>query len=177
MATDRLLFRFLRAAPALLLAGSLLAAARVHAQSAGCQFVLGFKALHDMDPTDVGSCLDNQSLAAASGDQQQDTTGGLLVWRKADNWTAFTNGYWTWINGPAGLVQRLNTQRFSWEANPDNLSLADAPASPAPAAAPAASTPAPAPASARPAPAPAAPAPAPATSSPAPAPASYSYSY
>jgi len=47
----------------------------------------------------------------------------LLAWRKADNWTAFTNGYWTWINGPSGLVKRLNTQRYSWEANPENLPL------------------------------------------------------
>ena len=35
--------------------------------------------------------------------------------RKADNWTAFTDGYRTWINGPNGLEQRLNTERFEWE--------------------------------------------------------------
>jgi hypothetical protein len=52
---------------------------------------------------------------------QNSAGGGLLVWRKADNWTAFTDGYRTWINGPAGIQQRLNTQRFSWEPNPDNL--------------------------------------------------------
>ena len=51
------------------------------------------------------------------GDSVQQTTGGLLVWRKADNWTAFTDGYRTWINGPNGLVQRLNTERFEWEAD------------------------------------------------------------
>src|SRR5947209_3438496 len=39
-----------------------------------------------------------------------------MAWRKADNWTAFTNGYETWINGPAGLARRLNTERFTWEA-------------------------------------------------------------
>lgn len=55
-----------------------------------------------------------------------------MAWRKADNWTAFTNGYWTWINGPNGLAKRLNSQRFSWEANPTALPLADAPAAPAP---------------------------------------------
>ncbi len=27
-----------------------------------------------------------------------------MAWRKADNWTAFTNGYKTWLNGPNGLV-------------------------------------------------------------------------
>jgi len=26
----------------------------------------------------------------------------VLVWRKADNRTAFTDGYRTWINGPRG---------------------------------------------------------------------------
>jgi hypothetical protein len=39
------------------------------------------------------------------------------VWRKADNWTAFTDGYRTWVNGPAGLVRRLNTERFPWEGD------------------------------------------------------------
>lgn len=38
-----------------------------------------------------------------------------MVWRKQDNRTAFTDGYRTWINGPNGLQQRLNTERFAWE--------------------------------------------------------------
>ena len=42
-------------------------------------------------------------------------SGGLLVWRKADNLTAFTDGYWTWVNGPRGLQRRLNSERFDWE--------------------------------------------------------------
>jgi len=54
---------------------------------------------------------------------QLTTTGGMLVWRKADNWTAFTDGYRSWINGPNGLQERLNTQRFSWEANPNGLAV------------------------------------------------------
>ncbi len=85
-----------------------------------CQFILGFATLAALDSKDVGTCTDSQAYAA-NGDAQQHTSNGLLVWRKADNWTAFTNGYNTWINGPKGLVKRLNTQRFSWEANPDNL--------------------------------------------------------
>jgi len=71
----------------------------------------------------VGNCLEDEGHTPQNGDGLQHTTNGLLVWRKADNWTAFTNGYWTWINGPNGLVQRLNTQRFPWEANPDGLPL------------------------------------------------------
>ncbi|HEY8741608.1 MAG TPA: hypothetical protein VIU62_00800 [Chloroflexota bacterium] len=58
------------------------------------------------------------------GDAQQHTTAGLTAWRKADNWTAFTNGYRKWINGPQGLAKRLNTQRYSWEANPDQMVIA-----------------------------------------------------
>jgi len=45
----------------------------------------------------------------------------LLVWRKLDNWTTFTDGFHTWVNGPYGLQERLNDQRFGWEANPDGL--------------------------------------------------------
>jgi len=97
----------------------------VQAQVA-CQFILGFKTLHDMTPDITGDCQDNQAFAA-NGDSQQHTTKGLMAWRKADNWTAFTNGYMTWINGPNGLVSRLNTDRFTWEkdqppANPSPTS-------------------------------------------------------
>ena len=86
------------------------------AQAADCQFVLGFAALAQALPQQVGSCSDNQAFAANGDAQQHTSTGGLLVWRKADNWTAFTDGYHTWVNGPAGLQQRLNTERFPWEA-------------------------------------------------------------
>ena len=83
--------------------------------AAECQFVLGFKILRDLVGHDiVGACLESEHYNA-TGDSVQQTTGGLLVWRKADNWTAFTDGYHTWINGPNGLVQRLNTERFDWE--------------------------------------------------------------
>ena len=82
---------------------------------ADCQFVLGFKTLRDLIGHEiVGECLENEHYNA-TGDSVQQTTGGLLVWRKADNWTAFTDGYRTWINGPNGLEQRLNTERFEWE--------------------------------------------------------------
>ncbi|MGI9149105.1 MAG: hypothetical protein ACR2IK_21580 [Chloroflexota bacterium] len=72
--------------------------------------------MHDLTPGNVGDCVEDQAFAD-NGDAQQHTTKGLLVWRKLDNWTAFTNGYQTWLNGPTGLVNRLNTQRFSWEAD------------------------------------------------------------
>ena len=94
-----------------------LSAASTAQAEAECQFVLGFKTLRALIGNDiVGQCLDNEHYNEI-GDSLQQTTGGLLVWRKADNWTAFTDGYRTWINGPQGLQQRLNTQRFEWEAD------------------------------------------------------------
>ncbi len=85
--------------------------------AAECQFVLGFATLRDLVGHDiVGECLENEHHNEI-GDSVQQSTGGLLVWRKTDNWTAFTDGYRTWINGPNGLVQRLNTERFEWEAD------------------------------------------------------------
>ena len=98
---------------------TLLTAATTHAD-ADCRFVLGFKALRDLIPDIVGECLEQEHYNA-TGDSVQHTIGGLLVWRKADNWTAFTDGYRTWINGPNGLQQRLNTERFEWE--PDYASF------------------------------------------------------
>ena len=83
------------------------------AQTPGCQFVLGFSAMAAAVPQ-VGACKEDQHFAP-NGDAQQLTAGGLLVWRKADNWTAFTDGYRTWLNGPNGIQQRLNTETFPWE--------------------------------------------------------------
>ncbi len=98
-------------------------------QAADCQFVLGFKTIRDLIGHNiVGECLDNEHYNAI-GDSVQHTTGGLLAWRKADNWTAFTDGYRTWVNGPNGIQQRLNTERFEWEA--DYASFARASEAPA----------------------------------------------
>ncbi len=80
-----------------------------------CEFVLGFKTLRDLIGHEiVGECLENEHYNE-NGDSIQATTGGLLVWRIADNHTAFTDGYHTWISGPNGLQKRLNTERFPWE--------------------------------------------------------------
>lgn len=97
-----------------------------------CEFVLGFATLQSMIPEEVGQCLTNVQYDPATGDGLQHTTawhgqGGLMVWRKADNWTAFTDGHRTWINGPFGLQQRFNSQRFTWEQNPERLPLVPAP--------------------------------------------------
>ena len=91
--------------------------------AAHCQFVLGFADLKTLideaeGPDKVGECLENQRSNPVNGDALQQTTGGLMAWRKLDNWTAFTDGYRTWINGPNGLEARLNTESFDWEATP-----------------------------------------------------------
>jgi hypothetical protein len=135
------------------------------------EFKLGFKALADQIPEVVGQPLENEHWGP-NGDSLQRTTTGLMAWRKADNWTAFTNGHMTWLNGPAGLQSRLNGQRFCWEgdanraqcAGRESSDLVDpAPAPPAPPAPAPAPAPAPTPAPVPPAPTPApAPAPAPA---------------
>jgi hypothetical protein len=100
----------------LLVLASLLAlmSGGAEAQTGGCSFSLGFADLHTLLPDVVGDCLSN-AVAEPNGDVQQQTTNGLLAWRKADNWTAFTNGSTTWINGPDGVQSRPNDQRFSWE--------------------------------------------------------------
>ena len=79
------------------------------------QFKLGFKTLADTIPNVVGVPLENEHYAS-NGDSLQQTSTGLMVWRKADNWTAFTDGSESWVNGPNGLQERSNDQRFPWEA-------------------------------------------------------------
>ena len=101
-----------------LLAATLLlgpgAAAPVEAQTPACRFQLGFETLHGAMAAIIGDCLENEHYNAI-GDSNQQTTNGLLAWRKSDNWTAFTDGYRTWVNGPYGIQERLNTERFAWE--------------------------------------------------------------
>ncbi|MBI2953277.1 MAG: hypothetical protein HYY30_03110 [Chloroflexi bacterium] len=85
------------------------------AVAADCRFVLGFETIHDLIPAVVGDCLVDERYEPENGDALQETTNGLLVWRKADNFTAFTDGHRTWINGPYGIQQRLNTEHFPSE--------------------------------------------------------------
>ncbi len=80
------------------------------------QFQLGFRLLADQIPSIVGGPLEDEHHNPANGDALQQTTRGLMVWRKADNWTAFTDGSRTWVNGPAGVQERGNDERFDWEA-------------------------------------------------------------
>ncbi|HEV7216085.1 MAG TPA: hypothetical protein VGP33_13300 [Chloroflexota bacterium] len=98
------------------------------AEAARCRYVLGFQALHHRIASVIGACLGDEQHNPVNGDAYQQTKRGTLVWRKADNQVVFTNGYVTILNGPQGLEQRLNAQRFPWEGNPDGLLVvADAP--------------------------------------------------
>ena len=90
-------------------------AGRATAAAADCKFVLGFKALHAMIPDTVGTCVENEQHHPSNGVTLQRTNNGLLVWQKATNHTSFTDGYRTWVLGPLGLQQRLNTEQFDWE--------------------------------------------------------------
>ena len=91
------------------------------AQAQTCEFHPGFRTLRDLLPDLVGGCLENER-ATAEGTQQR-TTGGLLVWRRADNWTAFTDGYRTWSIGPQGLQQQSNASGFGWQHSADDGGL------------------------------------------------------
>ncbi|MBI4317479.1 MAG: hypothetical protein HY675_03235 [Chloroflexi bacterium] len=117
--------------------------------AAECLFVMGFRALYEEIPEVVGECKGPERYNVANGDALQETTNGLMVWRKADNFTAFTDGYRTWVMGPEGLQVRLNTERFEWEVEPVVEVVPPGEPSPAPETAPPRS---PAPPVARPAP-------------------------
>ena len=80
-----------------------------------CDFVLGFEALHGMASDVIGDCQDNEQHDPSDGITRQQTSSGVLLWDKATNWTAFTDGYRTWVNSPTGLQERLSIERFDWE--------------------------------------------------------------
>jgi hypothetical protein len=79
------------------------------------RFVLGFKTLADLLGSLVGQPVENEHVNPVDGNTVQHTTAGLMVWRKADGASAFTDGSRTWVNGPYGLQVRSNDQRFPWE--------------------------------------------------------------
>src|SRR5438045_4055664 len=71
-----------------------------------CQITLGSAALRDVlqqsaQRDRVGTCREDAWYDSA-GNASQHTTAGLLVWRKADNWTGYTDGDQTWINSRYG---------------------------------------------------------------------------
>jgi len=124
------------------------------AAQAGPEFKLGFGVLAGLIPDVAGQPVEDEHYAT-NGDSVQGTTKGLMVWRNADNWTAFTDGALTWVNGPYGLQHRPNSERFDWERTASasespshtggTASLPAAPAAPASTATPAPTVPVPLP--------------------------------
>jgi hypothetical protein len=80
-----------------------------------CVFNLGFDAIHKQLPDIVGDCREDEHIDPATGNTVQLTKNGLLVWRKKDNVSLFTNGQLSWLRGPCGLQSRPNTDTFPWE--------------------------------------------------------------
>lgn len=104
---------YLKAANELLGQGKAMADAARRASQASRrpQFRMGFKLLADQIPTIAGEPVEEEHPDAVTGDMLQRTTRGMMVWRKADNWTGFTNGAQTWYLTPSGVQLQPNSQR------------------------------------------------------------------
>ncbi len=105
---------------ALIVAGLLALLTAPAAAASPCQFALGFDAIKTLVALSegedrVGACLENEWFDPATGEATQKTAGGQLTWRKADNWTAFSDGQRTWVNGPHGLQARPAGDLLGWE--------------------------------------------------------------
>jgi hypothetical protein len=96
------------------LATLVVAAIPASAQTAP-EFRLGFQTLAQLIPGVAGQPLENERHDPHTGDSVQATTTGMMVWRKATNTMAFTDGSTTWVMGPFGIQSRPNDARFEWE--------------------------------------------------------------
>jgi hypothetical protein len=107
-----------RIAIACLLLIAALAGAPATSARTNCSFTLGFKALHDLIPEVVGDCTENEQADPSTGNLTQRTANGLLMWRKSDNWTAFTDGPSTYIARDGDIVSRpTDASRLAWEGD------------------------------------------------------------
>jgi phosphohistidine phosphatase SixA len=68
-------------------------------------------------PDIVGQCRENERQIPGNGNAEQRTTNGVLTYRALDGRLLFSTDSRTWINGPDGLVDRPNHQRFPWEGD------------------------------------------------------------
>ena len=97
-----------------------------------CQFVLGFADLHRILSGKDGTCLENEHPDPnGSGDEVQATSlpspNGLMVWNRFTNSMRWTDGLKTWTYSKCLLQERLNTETFAWEKNPNLLVPESAP--------------------------------------------------
>lgn len=87
-----------------------------------CTLQLGFASLAEQLGPRVGACVEPAQYDA-DGDAHQRTTTGAFLWRKADNWTAFTDGWQTWAAGPGGVAPVENAARLDPTASPFAVDL------------------------------------------------------
>jgi len=81
----------------------------------GCSYPPRLAAFRSkIGPSLVGECVED-ALFAADADATQRTTNGKLIWRRADERAAFTDGADTWLDGPNGIVRRHSHERYAWE--------------------------------------------------------------
>jgi hypothetical protein len=96
--------------------GSVLPAQAQSAPTA-CTFQKGFAVLKSLIPNTVGTCLSDEGRNEISGNTEQRTSGGMLVYSPSRNLVAFTDGRTTWLVGPDGLASRPNQgPAFAWES-------------------------------------------------------------
>lgn len=100
-----------------------------------CQFVRGFADLNRILNGRNGNCLtDEFPDPNGTGDTLQLTSlpapNGLMVWNKATNSMRWTDGSKTWAYSKCLLQERLNTEVFAWELNPNLLIPESAPVPP-----------------------------------------------
>ncbi|MCL4544889.1 MAG: hypothetical protein M1118_09895 [Chloroflexi bacterium] len=88
-----------------------------------CHVAAPFQALDRALSTTAGQCTGAALHDPKSGDLVQHTQHGILVQDKASGFVSFSDGYHTWVDGPRGIQERLNFQRFSWEPNPTHLPI------------------------------------------------------
>lgn len=90
--------------------------ARATPEAASCALMPAFESMREQIGGEiVGACTD-QPTVRENGDAQQPTTKGLFAFRRNESWVAFTDGHRTWVKGPNGVQQRLNSERFPWES-------------------------------------------------------------
>lgn len=74
--------------------------------AADCQFVFGFRTMHDRLPDVVGDCAENEHGTADGTGSEQTTTRGVLTWSRATNVVTFRGGDQTWTLDGAGSLRR-----------------------------------------------------------------------
>jgi broad specificity phosphatase PhoE len=65
----------------------------------------------------VGECRENERQIPGNGNAEQRTANGILIYRALDGRLLFSTDSRTWINGPEGLIDRPNNERFAWEGD------------------------------------------------------------